>query len=108
MPTIATKDECLTIINVFTVDPKDQAELVRILVDVTESAVRLMEGFISASFHLSLDGTKVAAYAQWRSEEHYQAMRKSSAALPIMQRVLALATFDGNLYEVVRTFDAEE
>ena len=106
MPTISKDNECITIINVFTVDPKNQAQLVKLLVHATDNSVRHIEGFISASFHRSLDGTKVAAYAQWRSVEHYQAMRKNPAALPTMQQALDLATFDGGVYDVVETFVA--
>ena len=66
--------------------------------------MRHVQGFISASFHRSFDGTKVTAYAQWRSAEDYQAMRKNPVALPYMEQALALATFDSGMYEVVETF----
>jgi heme-degrading monooxygenase HmoA len=38
-----------------------------LLARATETSVRHMPGFISATLHRSLDGTKVAMYAQWRS-----------------------------------------
>jgi quinol monooxygenase YgiN len=76
-----------------------------LLVEATERSVRHVQGFISASFHRSLDGTRVAAYAQWRSAEDYQAMRKNAVALPYMEQALALATFDSGMYEVAETFD---
>jgi hypothetical protein len=53
----------------------------------------------------SLDGAKVAMYAQWRSAEEYQAMRKNAAALPYMEQALTLATFESGMYEVVETFE---
>jgi hypothetical protein len=49
-----------------------------------------IQGFISASFHRSLDGTKVTAYAQWRSAEDIRAMRENALALPYMEQALAL------------------
>ena len=107
MPTISKESNCVTLINVFTVDPKNQAQLVKLLIDATTTTIRHIDGFISATFHRSLDGTKVTAYAQWRSAEHYQAMRVNSRALPTMEQVLALATFDGGMYEVVDTFEVE-
>ena len=57
----------ITFINVFSVDPADQAELVRILTQVTEGIVRHKAGFISARLHRSFDGKKVTMYAQWQS-----------------------------------------
>jgi quinol monooxygenase YgiN len=104
--TIITKEKKLvTLINVFTVDPAKQHELVDLLARATESSVRDVPGFISASLHRGLDGTKVAMYAQWRSVEDYQAMRKNVAALPYMEQALTLAKFEPGMYEVVETFE---
>jgi hypothetical protein len=57
--------------------PKDQQKLIELLARATESSVRHALGFISASRHRGLDGTKVTMYAQWRSIEDYQAMREN-------------------------------
>jgi quinol monooxygenase YgiN len=108
MPTISKDDDCVTLINVFTVEPSNQKKLIQLLIEATETSVRNVQGFISASFHRSLDGTKVTAYAQWRSAECYQAMRKNSVALPYMEQALALATFDSGMYEVAATFDGDK
>ena len=104
MTTISKDNHVLTLINVFTVEPAKQQELVELLIQATQSSVRYVTGFVSASLHLSLDGTKVAMYAQWRSVEDYQAMRNNPAASPYMQRALALATFEPGMYEVVDTY----
>lgn len=92
------------LINVFTVDPTKQQELIELLAEATEDSVRHAAGFISAHLHRSLDGTKVTMYSQWRSEEDYQAMRKDPAPLPYLQQALAIATFEPGMYEVVGTF----
>ena len=105
MITITKEKKLITLINVFTVDPAKQQQLVDLLAQATESSVRHTPGFISASLHRSLDGGKVAMYAQWRSVEDYQAVRKNAAALPYMEQALALATFDSGMYEVVETFE---
>jgi hypothetical protein len=47
-------------------------------------------------------------YAQWRSVEDYQAMRQNAAAVPYLQRTLAIATFDPGMYEVAETFVSDE
>jgi len=108
MPIISKDNQCVTLINVFTVEPSNQKKLIELLIQATETSVRHVPGFISASFHRSFDGTKVTAYAQWRSAEDYQAMRKNPVALPYMEQALALATFDSGMYEVVETFSTSE
>ena len=103
MTTISKDTKLLTLINVFTVEPAKQQELVALLIHATQSSVRHAKGFISASLHRSLDGTRVAMYAQWRSVEDYQAMRNNPTASPYMQQAVALAQFELGMYEVVET-----
>src|SRR5437764_10348436 len=101
---ISTKSSVVTLINVFTVDPTNQQRLVELLARATEVSVRHAPGFVSASLHRSLDGTKVTMYAQWRSVQDYQAMRQDPTPLPFLQEALTLATFEPGMYEVVQTF----
>jgi quinol monooxygenase YgiN len=104
MTTISKGDNFLTLINVFTVEPKNQQRLVALLKLATESTVRNITGFISSSLHRSLDGTKVTMYAQWRSMEDYQNMRNNVTASPYLEEALEFAKFDPGMYEVVETF----
>jgi quinol monooxygenase YgiN len=108
MITITNQRKLVTLINVFTVAPAKQQELITLLTHATNSTMQHMRGFISASLHRSLDGTKVAMYAQWRSVEDYQAMRQNAAAVPYLQHALAIATFDPGMYEVAETFVSDE
>jgi quinol monooxygenase YgiN len=55
----------LTFVNVFSCESQDQDGLIRVLQRETEEAVRHVPGFISARIHGSLDGCRVANYAQW-------------------------------------------
>jgi quinol monooxygenase YgiN len=82
---ISTSSSVITLINVFTVEPANRQRLVELLTEATEVSVRLAPGFVSASLHRSLDGTKVTMYAQWRSIEHYEAMRQDPGPLPFLQ-----------------------
>jgi quinol monooxygenase YgiN len=104
MTTISPSRKLVTLINVFTVEPVNQRQLLELLARATETSVRHAPGFISASLHRSLDGTKVTMYAQWRSVEDYQAMRENPAPLPYLQQALAIAKFDPGMYEVVETY----
>jgi len=104
MTTISLSPKLVTLINVFTVEPANQQQLLELLARATESSVRHASGFISSSLHRGLDGTKVTMYAQWRSVEDYQAMRENPAPLPYLQQALAIARFEPGMYEVVEIF----
>jgi quinol monooxygenase YgiN len=106
MTTISPHRKLLTLINVFTVEPVHQQELLELLASATETSVRHAPGFISARLHRGLDGTKVTMYAQWRSLEDYQAMRDDPGPLPYLRQALAIAKFDPGMYEVVETYGA--
>lgn len=104
MTTISLSPKLVTLINVFTVEPPNQHQLLELLARATETFVRHAPGFISSSLHRGLDGTKVTMYAQWRSVEDYQAMRENPAPLPYLQQALAIARFEPGMYEVVEIF----
>jgi quinol monooxygenase YgiN len=104
MTTITLSRKLVTLINVFTVEPDNQQQLLELLARATETSVRYAPGFISSSLHRGLDGTKVAMYAQWSSVEDYQAMRENPAPLPYLQQALAIAKFEPGMYEVVEIF----
>ena len=94
----------ITLINVFTVEPANQQRVVDLLVHVTYKFVRQSPGFVSSTLHRSFDGSKVTMYAQWRSVEDYEAMRRDLRPLPLFEEALTLAKFDPGMYEVGRTF----
>jgi quinol monooxygenase YgiN len=104
MTTVSPSRKLVTLINVFTVEPANQQALIELLARATETSVRHAPGFISASLHRGLDGTKVTMYAQWRSVEDYRAMRENPEPLPYLQQALAIAKFDPGMYEVVETY----
>jgi quinol monooxygenase YgiN len=104
MPDISPSAEVLTVINVFTVSPENQARLVDLLGRATESTVRHVPGFISATLHQSLDGAKVTMHAQWRSWDDYQRMRENNAASPFLAEALTFSSFEPGFYRVVGTF----
>jgi hypothetical protein len=98
------KDSTLTFINVFTVTQANQQRLIELLTRATDGFVNRAPGFISATLHRSIDGTKVTMYARWRSMEDYQSMRHDPGPLPFLQEALTFATFEPGMYEIVRTF----
>ena len=100
MTTIDKGQKVLTLINVFTVAPEKQDELVKVLVDATQQTMKHLPGFVSANIHRSLDGTKVVNYAQWKTMADFEAMRKNQEAAPHMKSAAALAQFEPILCEV--------
>ena len=102
--TISTENKYLTLINVFTVDPAHQQELIDLLTLATEATVSHIKGFVSSALHRSLDGKKVTMYAQWESMEDYQNMRSNAAASPYLDHALEIASFDPGMYALVKTF----
>lgn len=91
----------MTLINVFTVEPDRQQELVDLLVEATDAVMRELPGFVSANIHRSDDGRRVVNYAQWRSRADFDAMRSDPRAIPHMHRAAELAQFDPIVCEVV-------
>jgi quinol monooxygenase YgiN len=101
MSTITKLNHVITLINTFVVKPERQDELVRLLDEATEKVMRHLDGFVSANIHRSLDGTRVANYAQWRDEAAYRAMLTDGRAKEHMAGAAALAQrFEPVLYTV--------
>lgn len=95
MTTIEPKSSCVTLINVFIVDPERAHELVDHLNEATISVMRHIEGFRTANVHLSTD------YAQWDSIEAFQGMQTNPSALEHMGKAAKIAlSFDPHLYSV--------
>lgn len=96
----------VTLINVFTVEPERQQELVDLLVEATEQVMAKLPGYVSANIHKSLDGRHVANYAQWRSRDDFEAMLRDPEAGAHMRRAADIASFAPVLYDVVYTHEA--
>lgn len=82
----------VTLVNVFTVDSRDQQQLVEHWQRATEEVIRHLPGFISANVHRSLDGTKVINYAQWESQGAFEAMRHNPEAVAHLRELGQLGT----------------
>jgi quinol monooxygenase YgiN len=91
----------VTLVNVFALNiTADQDELIRLLDEATEKVMRHLDGFVSASIHRSLDGSKVVNYAQWRSREAFEAMLQNTEARRHMAKAYELSKPEPSLYKV--------
>jgi heme-degrading monooxygenase HmoA len=104
--TIRRDQDLMTLINVFTVAPEHQQELVDLLVEATEQVMVGQPGFVSANIHRSDDGTHVVNYAQWRSRDDFAAMLRDERAQEHMGRAARLARFEPIVCEVASVHHA--
>ena len=108
MVTLDPQTGYLVLINTFTVDPARAEDLLNALSQATEHVMRQQPGFISASLHVSRDGTHVANYAQWRSQADLDAMMRDPAAKAHMREAGGMATsFDPIYYDLRETHSAQ-
>jgi heme-degrading monooxygenase HmoA len=88
----------VVLINVYRCQPERLDEVMELL-GVMVRAQRGADGFISATLHRGLNGKVAAVHAVWRSREDWKAMARSPAINAAMEPIMALATFEPNLYE---------
>lgn len=84
MPEIVANAVHATFINTFRCAPQHQDEVVRINIDIIDQVASSSPGFVSATVHSSVDGTRVINYLQWESVEHLTAINapRSFKTLP--------------------------
>lgn len=102
MVTISTNNPVVTLINVFTVEPQNQQQVVDIL-EATRQVMQHVPGYVSASIHKSIDGVRVANYAQWENQETFEAMFHDPSVKEHMDELLRISTADPHLYELLST-----
>ena len=99
MPHISVDPNIVTLINTFTTTPEHREQVMNIIGTVGPLA-SAAPGWISASVHLSLDGSRIVNYVQWRSVADFEAF----VADPRLQAALAslqgIAEVDPRLYTV--------
>ena len=105
MTVISQNNDVFTLINVFTVAPERQQQLVDTLVETTEGLIKKLPGFVSASFHKSLDGTRVVNYAQWENKAAFDSVMQNTQARARMGLAQELGQSDGHFYTVSRVVD---
>lgn len=91
----------MVLINVFTVDPDRQEELLHALEVATSTLFTTAPGFVSANLHTSLDGHRVINYAQWADLDSYQqTMRREDVQEHLLTSAALAESYDPTLVEV--------
>ena len=99
--TIRIASDVATLVNVFTVEPENQQNLVRVLKEGTVAFFSKQRSFISPRVHTSNGGRRAINYSQWRSAESIEAFRADPYFAPYAQRIAALAKAETILCDVV-------
>ena len=94
----------VVLINVLKCQPEKQEALLELLSGLMEIQ-RALPGFVSATLHRGLNGKTVANHAVWRSVEDWKAMTRDPHVSAAMNPIMAVATFEPNLYEPGKLID---
>ena len=103
MPMIVSDSGIVTQINMFTVEPGGQDAMIAQL-ERGVAVARDTPGWLSASLHRSLDGTRIVNYAQSRDLAAAEAVIVRLRDAGLIARNAGFGTAHPGLYEVVRTF----
>ena len=99
--TIRVETNTTTLVNVFTVVPENQQNLVHVLKGGTDEFFSKAPGFISSSVLASKDGRRVINYSQWKSAKDVAAFRQDPYFGLYIQRLKALSNAESIECEVV-------
>ena len=105
MPTIEANTGVITQINIFTVPEGGQQALIDLLIEAAQACSHV-DGWISASLHRSLDGTRVVNYAQARDQAAMRRVFETLEAGGFLERNKALGIAHPGVYEVAFTLEA--
>jgi quinol monooxygenase YgiN len=101
MPTIAKNNDVITVIIIFAVEPERQQELIDTIVEFLETTVKHQPGFVSSNIHKSIDGVRVMNYAQWKTQEDYQAFINNCEVQAQGAKLSQFQIHQAHVYEVV-------
>lgn len=104
MPIIRADTGIITQINVFTVPEGGQQALIDLLREAAMSC-RSVPGWMSASLHRSLDGTRVVNYAQAQDQAAMRRVFEHLRNGRFLDRNQALGQAHPGLYEVALTVE---
>jgi quinol monooxygenase YgiN len=95
--------ERITHLAEFRMMPSNQPEMVERTTVELDRAMNNSPGLISATFHRSLDGTRMFNYGQWESQEAFEAILKQAGFNPDKPYWEGLARNEFHLYHVVHS-----
>jgi hypothetical protein len=100
----SSEDDPVVLINVYRCDATKQAELMEHL-ELMLKVQRDLQGFVSATLHRGLNGRTAAVHSIWLSRDHWKVMARHPSIMARLEPIMALATFEPNLYEPGEVID---
>lgn len=101
MATLDLENQLVTVIVLFKVKEEQQAAVVETVKQLFAIAKR-QSGFVSANLHRSIDGLKVANYAQWENETALEQFRQLPDVQSLVPQLHELVEeMDSHIYEIV-------
>jgi quinol monooxygenase YgiN len=91
----------VTLINIFSVEPQKQQELVDLLRQNTEAVIKSLKGWIATSLIASSDGKRVVIQSQWDTPADIEAMRADPRMRAYFPKIAELASFESTMGAVV-------
>jgi quinol monooxygenase YgiN len=92
--TIRVDSGVTTLVNVFAVEPGNQAQVLALLEEGIETLFKPMPGWISSNLLKSRDGKQILSYSQWRDADAIAAFRQDPRLKPYFQRFVPLARLE--------------
>ena len=89
--TIRVDSAVTTLVNVFSVEPDNQPQVLALLQEGIETMFSRMPGWISTNLLKSRDGRQVIVYSQWRGAKDIDAFRQDPRMKLYFQQFGALA-----------------
>jgi len=84
----------VTLVNILTVEPAYQPELLALLHDYIENTISTLNGWISTIVDASEDKQHIIVYSRWKNIADIDAMRKDPRTVAGFPQLAALASFD--------------
>jgi len=102
---IAKDNDVRTVINILSVNPENQNDLIEIWSKFLNDIAKNQPGFIGSSIHKSFDGQRVVSYSQWKSDEDFQKVFSNIAAKSYLDKQKEISESNANFYQIVFTSD---
>lgn len=91
----------VTLINVLSVEPNKQKQLLALLGENIETVIKALKGWIGTDLIASADGSQVVIRSQWETSADIEAMRTNPRMVAYFPRVAELASLNSIAGEVV-------
>lgn len=98
--TIRPGDDLVTYVQVWDVAGREAQNRWLDVMHTSIGVLRAKPGFITMTLHRSLDGNRIAVYAQWTSRDTLEAAITDPEAVVAHERMARIGESDGALYTV--------